>query len=75
VGTAVVLSAAGSEPTPLSVSAKAEMAPFASRGRYFFFCSGVPNIFMGCGTPMDWWAERRAVRLPSMLVTMPMVRP
>jgi hypothetical protein len=75
VGSAVVVMAAGSEPTSLSVSAKAEMAPFASRGRYFSFCSGVPNILSGCGTPIDWWAERRAVRLPSLLVTMPMARP
>jgi len=37
VGTAVVSIAAGSEPTPGSVSANAEIAPFARRGRYFFF--------------------------------------
>ncbi len=55
---------AGSEPTFDSVSAKAEMAPLASRGRYFLFCSGVPKSLSGVGTPIDWAAERRAVRLP-----------
>jgi len=29
----------------------------AQRGRYFFFCSSVPNILTGCGTPIDWWAD------------------
>jgi hypothetical protein len=71
----VVVIAAGSEPTSASVSAKAEMAPGASRGRYFFFCSGVPNSFSGCGTPIDWWAESSAVRLPSWLVTSSIARP
>ena len=49
----MVSSAAGSDPTPASVSANAEMAPFASRGRYCLFCASVPNILSGCGTPMD----------------------
>ena len=52
-GTARVSIAAGSEPTPISVSANAEMAPLARRGRYFFFCSGVPKSLSGCGTPID----------------------
>ncbi len=56
---------AGSEPTCGSVSAKAEIAPAASRGKYFFFCSGVPKSFNGCGTPIDWCAERSTTRLPS----------
>ena len=68
---AVVLSPAGSEPTFDSVSAKAETAPAASRGRYFLFCSGVPNSLSGVGTPIDWAAESRVVRLPSWLVTSP----
>ena len=56
---------AGSEPTPGSVSAKAEIAPLARRGRYFFFWASVPNILSGCGTPMDWCADSRAVSEPS----------
>ena len=51
---------AGSEPTSSSVSANAEMAPFASRGRKRFFCSSVPNIFTGPGTPIDWCADSSA---------------
>ena len=47
------------------------MAPFARRGRYFCFCSGVPNSLSGCGTPIDCAAESSAVRLPSTLVTRP----
>ena len=43
----------GSDPTCGSVSAKAEIAPAAHRVRYFFFCSGVPKILSGCGTPID----------------------
>ena len=54
---AVIL--AGSEPTSDSVSANAEISPAARRGRYFFFCSGVPNILSGCGTPIDWCADSR----------------
>jgi hypothetical protein len=53
LGTAVVAICAGSDPTPGSVRAKAEMAPFASRGKYFFFCSSVPKSLSGWGTPMD----------------------
>ena len=67
--TAVVATPAGSEPTPRSVSANAEMVPLASRGRYFFFCASVPKSLSGTGTPMDCAAERRAVMLPSLLVT------
>ncbi len=36
------------------------MAVVAQRGRKVSFCSWVPNIFSGCGTPIDWWAESRA---------------
>ncbi len=53
----MVVICAGSEPTSGSVSAKADRSPAAIRGRYFFFCSSVPNIFSGCGTPIDWCAE------------------
>ncbi len=53
LGTARVSRAAGSDPTPGSVSANAEMAPCASRGKYFRFCASVPNSLSGCGTPMD----------------------
>ena len=52
IGVAVVPILAGSEPTSGSVSANAETAPFANNGRYFFFCSAVPNNFKGCGTPI-----------------------
>ena len=53
LGIAVVSIAAGSDPTPCSVSANAEIAPFARRGKYFFFCASLPNILSGCGTPID----------------------
>ena len=36
---------AGSEPASTSVSANAEIAPLASRGKYLRFCSSVPNSF------------------------------
>ena len=52
-GTARVCIFAGSDPTPGSVSANAEMAPFARRGSHFSFCSFVPKSFSGCGTPID----------------------
>ena len=65
LGTAVASIAAGSDPTPGSVSANAEIAPRASRGKYFFFCTSEPNSLSGWGTPMDWWAESSAVREPS----------
>ena len=74
MGTAVVSMAAGSEPTPGSVSAKADTAPLARRGRYFFFCSGVPNSLSGPGTPMDWCAESSATVEPHTLETMAMAR-
>ena len=35
------------------VRQKALIAPAAHRGRYFFFCSSVPNVLSGCGTPID----------------------
>src|SRR6266705_2067210 len=55
---------AGSEPTSPSVSANAEIAPAARRGRNFFFCSSVPNSLSGCGTPIDWCAESSATSAP-----------
>ena len=63
---AVVCTRAGSEPTCGSVSAKAEMSPAAQRGRYFFFRASEPNSLSGCGTPIDWWADSSAERLPSI---------
>jgi hypothetical protein len=48
------------------VSAKAEISPAAQRGRYFFFSASEPNSLSGCGTPIDWWAESSADRLPSI---------
>src|SRR2546425_1282347 len=69
VGTAVVSIAAGSEPTPGSVRAKAEIAPFARRGRYFFFWVSVPNSFKGWGTPLEFLEERlRASHLFGVLL-------
>jgi len=56
-GVAVVVSRAGSEPTSGSVSRNALISPRAHRGRYRCFCSSVPNIASGCGTPMDWCAD------------------
>ena len=65
-GRAVVVMRAGSLPTSVSVSAKAEISPWAQRGRNICFCSSVPKTIRGCGTPMDWCAEIRAVRLPQV---------
>src|SRR5438445_3783683 len=64
LGTASVSIAAGSAPTPGSVSANAEIAPLARRGKYFFFWASEPNILSGCGTPIDWCAESSAVTEP-----------
>lgn len=36
------------------------MSVRAQRGRKVSFCSWVPNIFSGCGTPIDWCAESSA---------------
>ena len=71
---ALALIRAGSEPTSGSVSAKAEIAPRARRGRYFFFCSGVPNILSGCGTPIDWCADSHATVDPHHVATRPIAR-
>ncbi len=60
VGVAVVPSRAGSLPTSGSVNRNALIAPLAQRGRNSFFCSSVPKRASGCGTPMDWCADRRA---------------
>ena len=46
-GVAVVPIFAGSDPTSGSVSAKADTAPRASRGRYWRFCSSVPKSLSG----------------------------
>src|ERR1051325_2811032 len=48
-GVAMVCIFAGSEPTPGSVSANAEIAPLARRGRDFSFCSGGPKRLGGLG--------------------------
>ncbi len=74
LGVAIVSIAAGSDPTPGSVSANAEMAPLARRGKYRCFCSAEPNILSGCGTPIDWCAERSAVIEPSIEDTSSMAR-
>ena len=60
VGTAVLPSRAGSEPTSGSVSRNAVTAPFAQRGRNRCFWSSVPNAFTGSGTPIDWCADSSA---------------
>src|SRR3989442_12795 len=65
LGTASVSIAAGSDPTPGSVSANAEIAPWARRGEDFFFLASQPNILSGCGTPMDWWGGRSAGAQPA----------
>src|SRR5437868_2211368 len=46
-GSAVTVIRAGSLPTPGSVSAKAEIAPLANMGKYFFFCASLPKSFSG----------------------------
>jgi hypothetical protein len=66
---AVVSIAAGSDPTFGSVSANADTAPLARRGKNRFFCSSVPNSLSGWGTPIDWCAESRAVIEPSTELT------
>ena len=40
----------------------------AQRGRKASFCSWVPNIFSGCGTPIDWCADSSA---PTAGLTLP----
>src|SRR5256714_14572320 len=59
LGVARVSIAAGSDPTPGSVSANAEMAPLARRGRDPRFCSPGPENFGGWGTPHDLGGRRR----------------
>ncbi len=66
---------AGSEPTSGSVSAKAEISPFAQRGRYSRFCASVPNTMSGAGTPIDWWAESSEATLPQWLPSSVITRP
>ena len=39
------------------------------RGKYFFFCSSVPNSLSGCGTPIDCDAESSATSEPHFDVT------
>jgi len=38
---------------PEDSMSRADTAPLANSGRYFFFCSSVPNKIRGWGTPMD----------------------
>ena len=73
-GSAAVVMFAGSEPASTSVSANAEIAPFARRGKNRFFCSSVPNSASGCGTPIDCEADSSAVIEPSFEVTSSMAR-
>src|SRR5665213_13394 len=63
-GTAGVEEPSGSDPALGSVKAKAEMAPFANRGKYFFFWASLPNSLRGWGTPIDWWAESQTAVEP-----------
>src|ERR1700677_1894950 len=63
-GVAVTVIWAGSEPTPGSVKAKAEMAPLANMGKYFLFWVSLQNHLRGWGTPMDWWAESQTAVEP-----------
>ena len=58
---------AASEPTLVSVSAKAEMSPAATWGRNSCFCASVPNSRIGWAIPMDWCAETSEARLPQWL--------
>jgi hypothetical protein len=69
VGVAEACMFAGSLPASTSVSAKADMAPLASRGKNVRFWSSVPNSFSGCGNPIDWCADSKAVSEPSFDVT------
>ncbi len=64
----------GSDPTPGSVRAKALISPPARRGKNFCFCSSVPAIFTGWGTPMLWWAERVTAVEAQWLATNWMIR-
>lgn len=53
---------AGSLPTSASVSRNA-LISLVHRGSHFFFCSSVPYILIGCGTPMDWCADSNVDRV------------
>jgi hypothetical protein len=55
-GLAVVRSRAGSLPTSGSVSKNALISR-VHLGSHVRFCSSVPNIEIGCATPIDWCAE------------------
>src|SRR4051812_34361447 len=68
-GSARKLMFAGSEPAFISVRANAEISCRETRGRYFSFCSSVPNKSNGCGTPLDWGAETRADKSAAQLQT------
>ena len=48
---------AGSEPTPGSVSAKADRCVVQTFGSHSRFCSSEPNSSSGCATPIDWCAD------------------
>ncbi len=74
VGVAVVPIFAGSDPTSGSVRAKAEILPALNSGSHFFFCSGVPKSFSGCGTPMLWCADSQTAVEPQWLATRAMAR-
>ena len=53
----MVVTLAGSEPTPGSVSAKAERCVVQTFGSHSRFCSSEPNSSSGCATPIDWCAD------------------
>src|SRR5919197_386984 len=74
VGSAFRLSVAGSEPACVSVNANAEISPDATRGRYFSFCSSVPNNNNGCATRIDWGGEGGATPSPPQLQKKPAAR-
>src|SRR5256885_16171241 len=60
LGTASVSIAAGSDPTPGSVRANAEIAPLARRGAGLFFLGSAADLLGGCRHAVDRCAEARA---------------
>src|SRR5438105_1601114 len=61
LGSARRLIVAGSDPACVSVNANAEISPPATRGRYFCFCSSVPNKRSGWATPIEIVATNKKV--------------
>ena len=60
---------AGSEPTPGSVSAKADRCEVQTFGSHSRFCSSEPASSRGCASPIDWCADSSVERLECQVPT------